>query len=220
MCRMIAKVSIAETSILEEMLMCPYSLSYLSENGRQPTDPEMRGKHHDGCGIAFAKNGNIEVHKRSKQDAWNDSYRNLISSQRSGLFIAHNRLASQGLEMSENGAHPFSLDAGGKTFALCHNGGIRTYIDEAIREQTSDSFLFLKKLIDISGNNDASLIFDRLREIRNQTSYSSLCAFLLSDNELFAWRIYWTHDLSKISLYEKYYTLYLSFRNDILLIAS
>ncbi|MEO8088455.1 MAG: class II glutamine amidotransferase, partial [Bacteroidota bacterium] len=128
---MIAKISVEPTGILDEMLKCPYSLKYLSEHGRQPSDPETRGSHHDGCGMAFSKNGNVEIHKRSKENAWDETYQQVARTASSNIFIAHNRLASKGLEMTENGAHPFSIDAGGKTFALCHNGGVRTYMEEA-----------------------------------------------------------------------------------------
>src|SRR5690349_17908146 len=139
MCRMISKISVNKTSLLEEMLKCPYSLRYLSEKGRQPGNPSQRGNHLDGCGMAFSKNGTVEVHKRSKDNAWDASYQELARTTASTVFIAHNRLASEGLEKSEVGAHPFSLSAGEKTFALCHNGGIKSFMREAKARLTSDS---------------------------------------------------------------------------------
>jgi len=220
MCRMIAKISVEETGILEEMLKCPYSLKYLSENGRQPSDPGSRGAHHDGCGMAFSKNGSVEIHKRSKENAWDESYQQLARSVTSTIFIAHNRLASKGLEMDENGAHPFSVTAAGKTFAICHNGGIKTYMEEAIQKHTSDSFIFLQRLVDPAGKNDADEIFHRLKTIANETEFSSLCAYLVSENELFVWRIYSDADERKRNEYEKYYTLYMSMRNNSILFSS
>jgi predicted glutamine amidotransferase len=62
MCRMLSKVSINETSIMDEMLSCPYSLQYLSENGRQPENPAQRGNHNDGCGLAFFEKENLQIH--------------------------------------------------------------------------------------------------------------------------------------------------------------
>ncbi len=220
MCRMIAKVSVAPSSIMDEMMMCPYSLKYLSENGRQPGDPDTRGEHNDGSGIAFAKNGNIEVHKRSKENAWDESYQQLIRSASSNIFIAHNRLASKGLEMKEQGAHPFTIIAAGKIFALCHNGGVRTYMEEAKLNHTSDSNIFLQRLIDKSGNNDVDSIYQRLSFITNETEYSSLCAYLMTAEELFVWRIYNERDKEKIYSFEKYYTLYLRMRNNNVIFAS
>jgi predicted glutamine amidotransferase len=217
---MISKISVEQTGILEEMLRCPYSLKYLSENGRQPGDADVRGLHHDGCGMAFSKNGTVEIHKRPKEKAWDESYQQLARTATSRIFIAHNRLASQGLEMNEKATHPFSTTAAGKTFALCHNGGIRTYMEEARQAHTSDSFIFLRKLIDPSGKNDKDSIFQRLADVSRETSYGSLCAFLLSDSELFVWRIYSESEPARVEAYEKYYTLYMTFRKDAALFSS
>ena len=176
--------------------------------------------HHDGCGMAFSNNGSLEIHKRSKENTWDESYRQIAKTASSNIFIAHNRLASKGLEMNEEGAHPFSVTALGKTFSLCHNGGIRTYMDEAIDKHTSDTFIFLQKLIDISGKNEASDILQRLRAISDETDYSSLCSFLITDSELFVWRIYNEKEQGKKDEYEKYYTLYMSMRNNSVLFSS
>ncbi len=217
---MLAKISVEKTSVLDEMLMCPYSLQYLSENGRQPADPNTRGMHNDGSGLAFANNGAVEIHKRDKKHAWDDSYRNVARTATSNIFIAHNRLASKGLDVGENGAHPFSMTAGNKTFALCHNGGVRSYMDEAKKLHTSDSFLFLQHLVDSSGKNSADEIFSRLSSIAAQTEYTSLCAFMITNEELFVWRVYNKHEVVKAEGYEKYYTLYMSIRNNSVLFSS
>src|SRR5580765_642941 len=100
MCRMIAKVSTTEASIMEEMFLCPTSLQYLSQNARQPDAPWERGQHNDGCGMAFVQNGKLESHKRDKETAWDSSYQSIASNSRSKSFIAHNRLASEGLNTS------------------------------------------------------------------------------------------------------------------------
>src|SRR5688572_18438012 len=100
MCRMISRISVIQKPVLEEMISCPYSLQYLSKNGRQPADPDMRGMHRDGCGMAFSKNGMVEVHRRSAENAWDESYCKLAKTVSTNLFIAHNRLVSKGLEPS------------------------------------------------------------------------------------------------------------------------
>ena len=107
MCRMIAKVSSAEASIIDEIFLCPVSLHYLSQNGRQPDAPWERGEHKDGCGMAYIENGSITIHKRDKENAWDESYQDIALSSRSKIFIAHNRLASEGLNTSVDAAHPF-----------------------------------------------------------------------------------------------------------------
>jgi predicted glutamine amidotransferase len=206
--------------ILDEMMRCPYSLQYLSRNGRQPDDPGMRGSHDDGCGMAFSKNGSMEVHRRDRNNAWDESYRQLAETVSTNVFIAHNRLASKGLEVNENGAHPFSITVKGKTFALCHNGGIKNYMEEAKQMNTSDSFIFLQKLISTTNENDSESIFKRLSSIAKETSYSSLCAYLITGNELYVWRIYSEQDPGKKESYEKYYTLYMVMRSNAVLFSS
>jgi len=217
---MISRISVGINPILDEMMRCPYSLEYLSKNGRQPSDPGKRGSHDDGCGMAFSKNGTVEVHRRDRKNAWDESYRKLAETVTTNVFIAHNRLASKGLEANENGAHPFSITAGGKTFALCHNGGIKNYMVEAREHNTSDSFIFLQKLISQTNENDAPSIFKRLSSIARETTYSSLCAFMIADKELFVWRIYNARDAENIEAYEKYYTLYMVMRNNAALFSS
>jgi predicted glutamine amidotransferase len=220
MCRMLAKISVDETGILDEMLMCPYSLKYLSQNGWQPADPETRGRHLDGCGMAFSTGESVEVHKRSKENAWDESYQQLARTSRSKIFLAHNRLASEGLETTAGATHPFSISAKDNTFALCHNGGIRTFMPEAKQNHTSDSLIFLQRLIDASGKNDGDSIFSRLTNIAANTDYSSLCAFLISENDLFVWRVFNDTVSAKAADYEKYYTLYMSLKKNSILFSS
>ena len=200
-------------------MSCPHSLKYLSQHGRQPHDPELRGEHADGCGMAFSNNRSVEVHRRSRENAWDESYISLAKNVSANIFLAHNRLASKGLEASEKGAHPFSITAKEKTFALCHNGGIRNFMDEAKANGTSDSLIFLRNLIDQSGENDVSAITDRLEKIARETTYSSLTSFLMSADELYVWRIFSEDEVAKES-YEKYYTLYMTMRKNAVLFSS
>ncbi len=199
--------------MLDEMMQCPYSLKYLSEHGLQPDGHSIRGTHDDGCGMAFSNNGNIEIHKRSKENAWNESYLNTAHTASSNIIIGYNRLASKALDKTEEGSHPFIINAGDKSFALCHNRGIKTYMAEAIQQHTSDSFIFLQKLIDDRAKNDAESIFLRLKEISKKTAYSSLTSFLMTDKELFVWRAYNEQD-EKAMDSEKHYTLYMAMKSN------
>jgi predicted glutamine amidotransferase len=209
MCRMIAKISVNETSIMDEMLNCPYSLEYLSEHGRQPGNPSERGNHRDGCGMAFIRKDTTEVHKRDREHAWDDTYIQIAREARSKLFIAHNRLTSAGLESSVEGSHPFELFAQGSTYAFSHNGTIYNFVEEAKKRRTSDSNLFLEHLISKSEPNDDENIIMRLTAIANYSDYSSMTAFLLAPDRLIVWRIFNEKDVSKVEKRKTYYTMYM-----------
>jgi len=209
MCRMIAKASVIETSILDEMLHCPHSLKYLSEHGRQPDDPAERGTHLDGCGIAFIHNGTTEIHKRDREHAWNDSYIKTVSEAQSRLFVAHNRLTSAGLTSEVEGSHPFELFAQGSTYAFSHNGTIYNFVDEAKKRKTSDSFLFLEHLISQSEPNDDESIITRLTALESYSEYSSMTGFLLAPDRLLVWRIFNAKDAAKQEKRNMYYTMYM-----------
>lgn len=220
MCRMIAKVSPLPSTILDEMLLCPVSLKYLSKKGRQLHDASQRGEHNDGCGMAFLQDGRIEIHKRDQASSWDESYQSLIKQARSTHFIAHNRRASQGLNASLDGAHPFYSEEGNTPYAFSHNGNVFSYHDEAKAAGTSDSNIFLHHIVDEQVKFPQKSISAIVASIAREKSYDSLCAFLLSPNKLLAWRIFNAVDPEKASLYEAYYTLYLSLRDGNAIISS
>lgn len=220
MCRMMAKVSPAPSSIMDEMLHCPTSLHYLSENGRQPHAPSKRGGHNDGCGLAFVSNGTIEIERRDKEHAWDESYQAVVREAQSKIFIAHNRLASEGLNNSLDAAHPFFYQPGTVPYALSHNGGIKTFMAEARELGTSDSNIFLRHIVDAKEADPSRDFADIVTTATWHAEYNSLCAFLITSEEMWAWRVYNDTDKSKIPLYEAYYTLYLSFQNNAVLISS
>ncbi len=220
MCRMIAKVSPGPSSILDEMLLCPVSLKYLSKNGRQLLDASKRGDHNDGCGMAFLHDGRIEIHKRDQASSWDESYQALIREARSSFFIAHNRRASQGLNASIDGAHPFYHEQDDTPFAFSHNGTVFSYHEEAKAAGTSDSKIFLQHIIDEKARYPQKSTESIVTAIAREKSYDSLCAFLLSPQKLQAWRIYQDSDPETVNLYEPYYTLYLSLRNGNAIISS
>ena len=220
MCRMIAKVSVQETSIMDEMLNCPYSLEYLSKHGRQPDDPAQRGNHRDGCGMAFIHNNTTEIHKRNRDHAWDDSYIQTVKEALSKLFIAHNRLTSAGLESRVEGSHPFEVFSQGSSYAFSHNGTIYNFVDEAKKRNTSDSFLFLEHLISKSETNDDESIITRLTALSSYSEYSSMTAFLLAPDRLLIWRIFNDKDVVKFEKRNMYYTMYMKLSNNNILFSS
>lgn len=220
MCRMIAKVSPEASAIIEEMLLCPTSLSYLSQNGKQPSAPWLRGKHNDGCGLAFLNQGNIEIHKRDKATAWDESYQSIVKKANSQLFIAHNRLASKGLKASLEGAHPFYYKPNETPYAFSHNGSIASYHNEAVAKEISDSQILFHNLIDEKEKNQDRSFSSIVSDIAGSKSYDSLCGLLMSPDTLYAWRIYNESNPDKQEIYEAYYTLYLSMRKGSIVIAS
>lgn len=220
MCRMIAKVSVATTSIMDEMLTCPYSLKYLSEQGRLPENPQQRGSHHDGCGLAFIRDGNTEVHKRDRQHAWDDSYIQTIREARSNFFIAHNRLTSAGLESRLEGSHPFEIFLQGKKYAFSHNGTVYDYLSEAKRRNTSDTFLFLENILSATEPNDEESIIQRIIRVAKTTTYSSITAFLLTADILMVWRIFDDKDPLKSADRNLYYTMHMKLAKNSIVFSS
>ncbi len=220
MCRMIAKASIAPSSILEEMLTCPHSLKQLSTQGRLPDNPKERGNHNDGCGLAFAAKNKIEIHKRDRKEAWNESYIETVKSATSNLFIAHNRLTSEGLETRVEGSHPFAMQAQGIDYCFSHNGTIYDFVEEAKQRNTSDSFLFFEKLISQTSSNAPAEIIKRLTNLMHHCDYSSMIGFLMSPKKLMVWRIFNEKNKALQSDYELYYTMYFKLKKDAIVFAS
>jgi predicted glutamine amidotransferase len=213
MCRMFSKVSFKETSPINEMLNCPYSLKYLSENGRQPENAEVRGTHNDGCGMAFFENGKLKIEKRDKQHAWDASYVDSVNKISTKVFIGHNRLTVGGLQSNYDGTHPFYLKKGNKEFAFSHNGTIYNFMDEAKARNTSDSFIFMEKILQEDEFSELSVL-RQLKVIAEQTEYSSMIGFLLTENKLMAWRGFDNNDKEKSAHREKYYTMFMQLNKE------
>ena len=218
---MIAKVSSRPVSIMDEMLQCPYSLEYLSLHGRQSENPDTRGKHRDGCGIAFVDNGNIIIEKRTREDAWDESYIRIVENAKSNVFIAHNRKTSEGLETRIEGTHPFYFEKEGVKMAFSHNGTAETLVPEAKKLGTSDTKLYFEEIIRNAATTEPEDIMASLISFTAKTEYDSLSAFLItSRNELYAWRLFNEKDEKNFDAYSRYYTLYLCLRNNSAVIAS
>lgn len=218
---MLAKVSVMPTGIMEELEQCPNSMLWLSENGRKSHDPDVRGRHNDGCGMAYIdKNGRLKYTRHGKADFWSDAYRDFAIAAESKLFIVHNRFASAGLDLASSGAHPFTCEKFGMKLAFCHNGVVHSYMEEAKARKTSDSEILLEKLLEKLPELNTAALANSISEIANASDYNSLTGFLLASNELYIWRIFnekHTDDFDKLS---RYFTLYFCIRRNEVLIAS
>jgi predicted glutamine amidotransferase len=217
---MIAKVSSTEASIMDEMLMCPTSLQYLSQMGRQPELPWERGEHNDGCGFAFAHRASIEIHKRDRKNSWDESYQALIKTAHSKIFIAHNRLATKHLNTTVEAAHPFFYQPGKVPYGFSHNGSIKTFIPAAQLHHTSDSFILMQELVNRKEKDPATDFGKIITSIARETDYNSLCGMLMTPEEMWVWRIYNDEDPANLEIYEAYYTLYLSLRKGAAVVSS
>ncbi|HNU33775.1 MAG TPA: class II glutamine amidotransferase [Bacteroidia bacterium] len=213
MCRMFSKISFKETSPLNEMLNCPYSLKYLSTQGRQPENPELRGNHNDGCGMAFFENEKLKIEKRDKQHAWDKSYAEAVEKVSTKVFIGHNRLTVGGLQSNYDGTHPFYLTKGDKEFAFSHNGTIYNFMDEAKARNTSDSFVFMEKLLKENTFNE-EFVLRQLKYIAEETDYSSMIGFLMTADKLMVWRGFNDKDKEKFVNRDKYYTMFMQLNNE------
>jgi predicted glutamine amidotransferase len=221
MCRMLSKIAASPTGIMREMEQCPNSLLWLSENGIKSHNPNVRGRHNDGCGMAYIDTiGRLQSIRKGKTDFWDQLYHHFAATALSQLYIAHNRFASDGLNTLENGAHPFLFTRFGKSFAFCHNGGVGTYMEEAIQRNTSDSEIFMEQLLNGMKVLTKEEAVSSLERIMSSTEYSSLCGFLLCESEVYIWRVFNENIPEEFDRLSSYYTLYMSIRSDHVLIAS
>ena len=221
MCRMLAKVSVLPTGIMEELEQCPNSLLWLSENGRTSKDPDVRGQHNDGCGMAYIdKNGSLRSTRHGKTDFWNNEYREFATAAQSKIYIAHNRFASEGLELSTKAAHPFIYEKFSKKLAFCHNGSVYSLMEAARAKNTSDSEILLENILEKVNEINVSSLAGSISEIAVTADYNSLTGFLLSSDELYLWRIFNEKRIGEFDKLSRYFTLYLSIRQNDVIIAS
>ena len=216
MCRMIGKVSFEEKTLEYEVLEAPRSLLWLSENGRQPDNPDKRGPHKDGNGISYVENGIVKCEKYGKENFFNDSFKELVRTKKSKISIAHIRRASEGLEKGQKCSHPFYAEKNKEGFALCHNGAIYgKFMEEAKLQNSSDSEIFLNEIVKRIKSTRDDEIFGVVNDISKNYDFSSLTSLFMTKDKLCAWRIY-----KESEKYSKYYTLYISFREDSVILAS
>jgi predicted glutamine amidotransferase len=152
--------------------------------------PKGYGPHDDGSGVAWLKDGTLQIEKRGGFDAWDSSFQDLVESIRTTALIAHNRKASVGLDVNVNVSHPYTIRFRGEEIAFCHNGGIKTFMTEAQDRKITDSLVFLERLIQKVGTLTLEDLKAFLVESSATWEYSSLNALLLTKDSIFAWRCY------------------------------
>ena len=91
---------------------------------------------------------------------------------------------------------------------------------EAKELGTSDSKIFLQKIVDVKESDPAMEIGEIVTSLARESEYNSMSALLMSPDEMWIWRIYDDKDPENIEVYEAYYTLYLSLRNGYAIVSS
>jgi predicted glutamine amidotransferase len=204
MCRLLARISSSSEVRPYELLQAPHSLRGQAEYACAPTG---YGAHGDGCGIAWVNGDSIQLEKRGREDRWDTSFCSLVDGLNSPAYIAHNRAASKGLNVSREISHPYLSTWRGRPIAFCHNGEISSFISEAASRATTDSQLFMEHFISHIDGLSAREIVSYLQESSKSWRYSSLNAFVLTPDLLCAWRWY---DSDSESTFDRgrYYSLY------------
>ena len=228
MCRFLAKVSLNETSLNEELLDAENSLLKQSVNGCVP--PGDPPGHADGCGLAYIKNGQIKRERRGKENAWDDEFIKLVRATKCQFAMGHNRKATTklGTNVSVERAHPFIQNLNGVPLAFCQNGSISAIIEQSNRENLVDTELFFRQILEGIEKPDFDSVLNRVgylaREYKKPSEkFTSLNALLLSPTHMFAWRLFRTDDSHKhpaADWYDGYYTLWCKRRADQIIIAS
>jgi len=206
---MLAKASITAESPNFELLEAPHSLRKQAEHARLPeiVAPTGFGAHNDGSGVAWLKDGRIQIAKRGAVDCWDESLQDLVSSMTTTALIAHNRRASPGLDVNVNVSHPYIIEHRGETVAFCHNGGISDFMEEAKDRKISDSLVFLEHLTKKLGSLTIHELKAILAESADTLQFSSISALLLTKESVFAWRCYQKIENSDWNR-DRYYSLY------------
>lgn len=207
MCRMMAKLSSVEASAEYELLTASHSLSKQSLKAKLPFCERPFGPHDDGCGIAWVKDGRIQLKTRGRTDCWNASFIEHAEALSTSAFIAHNRAASAGLVINSSASHPYKGTVGGQEVAFCHNGGIKDLFGQASARRVTDSFLFLEHIESKVHVLDISALRNLLARCSRDWSYSSLNGLLLSTDAIYAWRCFEDRG-STGAAHEGYYTLH------------
>lgn len=181
--------------------------------------PTGYGPHDDGSGVAWLEDNRIHLEKRSAVDAWDESFQDLVRDLETTSLIAHNRKASPGLDVNVTVSHPYMMTFQGEEIAFCHNGGIRTFMNEAQDRKITDSLIFLERIIQKVGALTLEDLKMFLTEASATWDYSSINALLLTKENIFAWRCY--QDITESSWdRERYCSLYLRESTERICIAS
>lgn len=193
MCRIIGKISLREEPIEYEMIGASYSLLYMSQNGRQPEGG--RGPHGDGWGMAYHKDKEVVIRKKGKPAYEDKKFRELASKIITDLLVASVRLASPGVPVSKENAHPFRVG----DLVLAHNGTIKEGLERYSQSDTLDFLRWISK----NWNKEEEALVRILREAADSWTYTSL-SFLMADGE----KLYAFRQTLKEPEKLNYYTLY------------
>lgn len=193
MCRILAKMSLREESIKYEMIKAPHSLLYMSQNGRQPE--EGRGPHGDGWGLAFRRNREMVIEKEGTPAYEDKKFQELASGITTDLLVASVRLATPGIPITKENAHPFRVG----DLILVHNGTIKEGLERSSESDTLDFLRWISK----NWNREDKNLIELLRKASNSWIYTSL-SFLMTDGE----KLYVFRQTLKEPKKLNYYTLY------------
>jgi predicted glutamine amidotransferase len=173
---------------------------------------EQCGTHNSGCGVAHLRDATISRERRGPDEVWNDSFQEHIRDIYSTSIIAHNRLASAGLKVHIDGCHPFIGSSSSGPVAFCHNGGVRTFFDQAKAQGLSDSQIFLEQILATVSELNTQTLSEAITAFSATWEYTSMTALLLTTHGIFGWRLYQTRGLpqEKIEASENYYTLWMN----------
>lgn len=216
MCRLLAKISQGAESACYELVQASHSLRNQAESARMP---HGFGGHRDGCGIAWLQANNLLLEKRGKVDAWDASFCVLAETINTAAFIAHNRAATPGLQISNADSHPYSTQWRGASAAFCHNGEVSSFVPEAVRRGVTDSLIFMEHFVSCVREGSIDEIGAYLVRMSDTWSYSALNALVLATDGLYAWR--WYNDVPYSSFdRERYCSPYMKRTSTRILVAS
>lgn len=145
--------------------------------------------HKDSWGIALNSNGESRLKKSAETAIESLRFHDALKEQATGGLL-HFRWASPGINVTDENAHPFSLDG----ISFIHNGALQPYeaLSSAIpadliklREGTGDSELFfLYALSNIRRSGFVDGVLGTIRTLMKDYSYSSINSMFLSNDYL------------------------------------
>jgi predicted glutamine amidotransferase len=219
MCRMLGKVALFPFNPTYELLDAVHGLEHQSKCSKQPDDPRICGPHASGCGIAWREDHRLLRERRSAEDRWDETFKARIRSLTTTGIIAHNRLASPGLRVDVTCSHPFIGEKDGLPIALCHNGGIYSFFEQAEREGVSDSAILLEKIIEEAADLSHETLARLFRAFSEELKYTCLNTLLLTPSALHLFRCF-DSEAAQADRFDEYYTLYVKQQPDSLTVAS
>jgi predicted glutamine amidotransferase len=169
--------------------------------------------------VAWLEGETIRLDKRGPNSGWDSYFENRINSLATRALIAHNRKASTGLEINQEMSHPYQMEYRSESIAFCHNGGIKSFMEEARDDRIADSRVFINRLANNISSLTLSALKDFLAEAADSWDYTSISALLLTQNSIFAWRCYRANERN-LEKRDAYYSLYLRDRPDQACLAS